>query len=168
MNKSHLLLTATLVLASPLLLAGTDSPKDKAKQTTNQVLPGAPAGTTGDEPGTGIDTPSTDDTGTTSGGIRSENGSLSGKVNPGEGTGGIGAKGGQAEFASFDANGDGKLSRDELKANTSLTGKFDQLDKNRDGNLNRIEYSAGLKAKPGSDTSTPDKDSLDRTLTPGR
>lgn len=176
--KNHLLLTTALVLASPLLLAQTagktDSTKDKAKQTTNQVLPGAPAGTTGDDNGAGIDTPTTDDDGTTSGGAHSPNGSLSGSINQDKGTAGLKAKGGQAEFASFDANSDGKLSRDELQANTALVGRFDQLDKNRDGSLNRGEYTAGLKAgtagasmsNEGSDRTKKD-DSLDRRLAPG-
>lgn len=169
--KKKIVFTATLLLASPLLMAqtgtgSTSSTQDKARQTTQQTLPGslpaAPGGNAGD---TGIDTPSTDDEGNTSTGARSEKGSMSGSVNPEAGTGKLKAKGGQADFASFDINADGKLSRDELKADSTLTGKFDQLDRNRDGNLSRGEYTSSLNASGKSpvSASNTDKPGSDRT-----
>lgn len=169
--KKHIVFTATLLLASPLLMAqtgtgSTDSTKNKAKQTTQQALPGGTSlpGTSGSDDN-GIDTPSTDDEGNTSTGARSDKGSISGSMNPEAGTGKIKAKGGQADFASFDINADGKLSRDELKADSTLTGKFDQLDRNRDGNLSRGEYTSSLKASSKSpvSSSNTDEPGSDRT-----
>ncbi len=48
---------------------------------------------------------------------------------------------------ALDADKDGKLSKDEVKADTGLTGKFDTLDANKDGFLDKDELKAG-HAKP--------------------
>lgn len=43
---------------------------------------------------------------------------------------------------TLDADKDGKLSKDEVKADTALTGKFDTLDANKDGFLEKDELKA--------------------------
>ncbi|MGH8482198.1 MAG: hypothetical protein ACRES8_07045 [Nevskiaceae bacterium] len=48
------------------------------------------------------------------------------------------------DFAAFDANGDGKLSRDEAKADGNLN--FTELDRDKDGSVSRGEYEAGARA----------------------
>ncbi|RYZ81616.1 MAG: hypothetical protein EOP04_23620, partial [Proteobacteria bacterium] len=49
---------------------------------------------------------------------------------------------------TLDADKDGKLSKDEVKADSALTGKFDTLDANKDGFLDQGELKAGHGAKP--------------------
>lgn len=68
--------------------------------------------------------------------------------------GGASAKG---DFASFDANGDGSLSQDEVKGNASI--KFKDLDRNSDGKVSRGEYESSVHASPNrsQDSDTTDK-----------
>ena len=51
--------------------------------------------------------------------------------------------GGQATltFKDADANGDGKVSRQEAQQQPELSNKFSTLDKNRDGSLDRAEFA---------------------------
>jgi Ca2+-binding EF-hand superfamily protein len=51
----------------------------------------------------------------------------------------------EAAFNRADANGDGKLSRDEASQLPAIALKFDDLDKNKDGFLSMEEFSAILK-----------------------
>ena len=64
------------------------------------------------------------------------------------------------DFASIDANKDGKISQSEVDANASLKSEFAALDADRDTYLTPSEYSKykGVKpdmAKPRSEIETP-------------
>jgi hypothetical protein len=159
--KKHVL-TLSLVLASPLLLAAptgdvTKTRKDDQTQPVTPSLPGQPGGSELDVQG-----PTTDDQGTTSGAIRGKNQSLRGSANPDQGTGSIAGQG-TGDFGTLDANGDGKLSRDEVGARTGMS--FREMDRNGDGSVSRGEYTAGLKARPGKGGTEPAKrtEGSDRT-----
>lgn len=52
----------------------------------------------------------------------------------------------EAAFAKADANGDGKISKDEASAVPAVGAKFAELDKNKDGFLTLAEFAAGLTA----------------------
>ena len=45
-------------------------------------------------------------------------------------------------FARLDADGDGKLSREEAQADPRLSSQWDSLDANADGNVDESEFSA--------------------------
>ncbi len=47
-----------------------------------------------------------------------------------------------APVEALDADKDGKLSKDEVKADAALTGKFDEMDANKDGFLDKDELKA--------------------------
>lgn len=51
-------------------------------------------------------------------------------------------------MAQLDTNGDGKLSRDELKSRPRLAQNFDKLDTNKDGYLSRDELRAARDLLP--------------------
>lgn len=55
-------------------------------------------------------------------------------------------------FSDYDANGDGKLSQDEMKRDANLMQRARSLDVNKDGVLSTEEYSA-----PGATSVTPPK-----------
>ncbi|WP_161974568.1 EF-hand domain-containing protein [Piscinibacter terrae] len=50
----------------------------------------------------------------------------------------------ESAFAKADANGDGKLSKDEAAKLPAIGARFDELDKNKDGVLTVEEFSAGF------------------------
>ena len=52
----------------------------------------------------------------------------------------------EAAFARYDANGDGKLSKEELAGMPAIAAKFAELDKNKDGFLSMAEFAAGYTA----------------------
>jgi hypothetical protein len=52
----------------------------------------------------------------------------------------------EAAFTRADANGDGKLSREELTRMPAIADKFDAFDKNKDGFLSPEEFAAGVMA----------------------
>jgi Ca2+-binding EF-hand superfamily protein len=52
----------------------------------------------------------------------------------------------EAAFARHDANGDGKLSKEELAGLPAIVAKFAELDKNKDGFLSMAEFAAGYTA----------------------
>ena len=52
----------------------------------------------------------------------------------------------EAAFTKADANGDGKLSREEAAKVPAIAAKFDALDKDKDGALTLAEFSAGYSA----------------------
>jgi hypothetical protein len=94
---------------------GRDSPPDSTPSGTEPATPATPA-----DPGTSPATPAT-------------------PASPGKGA----AKGhGKKDFSALDANGDGSLSKDELKAEASISAKFRELDKDKDGKLSSAEFSA--------------------------
>lgn len=52
------------------------------------------------------------------------------------------AGGSSAGTASLDTNRDGVISREEAKASSELSSRFNELDKNRDGSLSAQELSS--------------------------
>lgn len=50
----------------------------------------------------------------------------------------------EAAFTRTDANGDGKLSKDEVAKLPAIASRFDELDKNKDGVLSLDEFAAGF------------------------
>ena len=47
-----------------------------------------------------------------------------------------------ADYSKLDANGDGSISKDEAKADPTLSAKFMDLDKDKNGTLSSTELSA--------------------------
>ena len=145
--KKYLLIASSFMLASPLVLAQTTpdpaTPADPAipANPATPADPAVPAQKT-DKQKDGTKTPRA------SGSAKSGEGSMGATANPESGQGK--AKGGMSgtagDFASFDANGDGKLSKDEAKGNASIN--FSEMDRNGDGNVTRGEYESGVHASP--------------------
>jgi Ca2+-binding EF-hand superfamily protein len=52
-------------------------------------------------------------------------------------------------FASLDADSDGKLSKDEVAGNSSLSSSFSMIDRNSDGYITRGEFRRNVRSKPG-------------------
>jgi Ca2+-binding EF-hand superfamily protein len=52
----------------------------------------------------------------------------------------------EAAFTKADANGDGKLSKDEAAKLPAIAAKFETLDKDKDGALTLAEFAAGYTA----------------------
>ena len=50
----------------------------------------------------------------------------------------------ETSFGRADANGDGKLSKEEAVKLPAVSTKFDELDKNKDGFLGLDEFAAGV------------------------
>lgn len=153
--KKQLLLGLGIALASPFVLAqsvgGTDlnAPQKNQNQNRTSPLPAAPGAPSSGNDDTGLQAPTTDQSGTTSGSARTKNAHGGAAVNPNSGHGSAYGSGG-SEFGTLDANGDGRLSRDEIRGNAGLAGRLDQLDRNRDGTLSRAEYATGFRASPNS------------------
>ena len=143
MKKLHLMFAAGLLASSPLLLAQNADPATPATPATPTDEPATPA-----TPATPADPSRKDGTKDpkvkkrATGAAATDDGSLGATANPDSGQGK--AKG-KADFAAFDMNGDGKLSKDEVQGDASIN--FKDLDKNSDGNVNRGEFEAGMKAK---------------------
>ena len=53
----------------------------------------------------------------------------------------------EASFGRADANGDGKVSKEEAAKLPAIAARFDELDKNKDGVLSPEEFAAGLVSK---------------------
>jgi hypothetical protein len=53
----------------------------------------------------------------------------------------------EATFQRADANGDGKVSKEEAAKATAIAARFAELDKNKDGMLSLEEFLAGFKGK---------------------
>jgi EF hand domain-containing protein len=71
-----------------------------------------------------------------------------------------GAAGGSSAGGShsrLDINRDGKISREEAKASSELSSRFNELDKNRDGSLTAEELSSSGGGSPGGPGSAPMK-----------
>lgn len=52
----------------------------------------------------------------------------------------------EAAFKRADANGDGKLSKEESARLPAIAARFDELDKDKDGFLSMAEFMAGYDA----------------------
>jgi Ca2+-binding EF-hand superfamily protein len=59
-------------------------------------------------------------------------------------------EGANATFETLDADADGKLSRDEVSGNSSLSGNFAALDGNSDGFVSKREFQRNTMPKPRS------------------
>lgn len=51
----------------------------------------------------------------------------------------------EAAFTKADANGDGKVTKDEAAKLPEISAKFEALDKDKDGALTLAEFAAGYK-----------------------
>jgi Ca2+-binding EF-hand superfamily protein len=47
-----------------------------------------------------------------------------------------------ADYSKLDVNGDGSISKDEAKADATLSAQFSELDKDKSGSLTTAELSA--------------------------
>jgi hypothetical protein len=141
--KKQVLLALGLALTSPLLLAQTSGSGDKDKQQTQPATPAIPA--TPASPATdntAVEGPTTNEEGQTSGSARSGGNSAGATGNPNTKQARTRSRSGNAaDFGGLDANHDGKISQDELKANVELSGRFTQADSNSDGALSRAEFA---------------------------
>lgn len=54
----------------------------------------------------------------------------------------------ETAFQRADANGDGKLSKEESARLPAISAKFVQLDTDKDGSLSPAEFAVGAKAAP--------------------
>jgi hypothetical protein len=83
------------------------------------------------------------------------------KSKPSTSSRGTATDGGQkASFGALDINTDRKLSRDEVKANTTLSTDFDKLDADRNGSLSDGEFAkfeGGASDKEGNSDSKAEK-----------
>jgi EF hand len=52
----------------------------------------------------------------------------------------------EAAFKRADANGDGKLTKEEAARLPAIAAKFEELDKDKDGALSMSEFTAGYEA----------------------
>lgn len=52
----------------------------------------------------------------------------------------------EAAFTKADANGDGKVTKDEAAKMPEVSARFDTLDKDKDGALTLAEFAAGYTA----------------------
>lgn len=156
--KKHLWLATGLILSTPLALA-QDIPDPAAPSTpATPATPAIPA-----DPATPADP--TDKEGTkqpevkkprASGSARSGGNSIGGTANSESGAGKVRGRSSNAtDFAAFDANGDGSLSKEEIKADGGLSGSFRDLDRNSDGKLSRGEYESSVRATPPKEPKTP-------------
>ena len=46
-----------------------------------------------------------------------------------------------SDFGTLDVNADGKVSQEELNANSKLAGRFSKADANADGSLSKAEFA---------------------------
>jgi hypothetical protein len=156
----YLLLATGLILSTPLALA-QDIPDPAAPSPpATPATPAIPA-----DPADPANPADKDKDGTkqpevkkprASGSARSGGNSLGGTANSESGAGKVRGRSSNAtDFAAFDANGDGSLSKDEIKADGSLSGSFKELDKNSDGTLSRGEYESSVRATPPKEPKNP-------------
>lgn len=156
--KKHWLLSAGLVLTSPLLLAqnsgGTDQDKDQQKATP--AVPAIPS--SGSSPT--LEGPTTNEEGSTSGSARNGGNSAGATGNPNTKSAKTRTRSSNGnEFGALDSNGDNKISQDELKVNVELGARFGEADKNSDGSLTKAEFAKlqGNKSDTGRDEKGKDK-----------
>ena len=51
------------------------------------------------------------------------------------------------DFSKLDADGDKRISREEVKADADLSARFDEIDSDKDGSLNDSEWKADEKSR---------------------
>ena len=52
-----------------------------------------------------------------------------------------------ADYSKLDTNGDGKVSKDEAMADSTLSASFDELDKDKNGSLSSAELKASAEKR---------------------
>lgn len=150
--KKTLLIVSSLMLASPLALAqdtpDATPPADPAIPAT-PATPADPAVPAQKDDKDGTDSPDVKKP-RASGSAKSGGNSVGGTANTESQQGKTRARSSNTvgDFAAFDANGDGKLSKDEAKADASLD--FKELDRDKDGSVSRGEYESGVRASAES------------------
>ena len=148
--KKYLLVASSFMLASPLVLAQTTPDPATPTDPATPATPATPADP--EVPGQKTDKDKKDGTKAprVSGAAKSDKNSMGATANPEsqQGKAKGGSSGSIGDFASFDANGDGKLSKDEAKANADLN--FSEMDRNGDGSVSRGEFESGVRASPNS------------------
>ena len=152
--KTNTLITGliTALLSSPLVLAQVEPP--------TPATPAVPATPT-EEPATPATPAQPDKKGTkkpeakkpdakaprTSGTAKSGDNSIGGTSNPESSQSKLRSRSSNStDFASFDADGNGTLSKDEVSGDSNI--RFGDLDKNGDGSISNGEFQAGYKARP--------------------
>jgi hypothetical protein len=169
--KKQLLLGLGLIVASPLLLAQNSSNSRDQNQNTKTTTPATPAvpatpalpaSPSSNSDDTGIEGPTTDEDGTTSGSARTKGAGVGAAGNPNSGHGRVEGRG-ASDFGTLDVNGDGRLSQEEVKASTGIAGQFTQMDSNSDGALSRAEFGAGGRATPKNGGASTSSSSKNRT-----
>jgi hypothetical protein len=73
------------------------------------------------------------------------------------------------QFSSLDANKDGRVSREEVKANNDLTSSFATLDVNKDAYLSEAEFGkwhSHGSTPPSGNMTTPEKSPADAPKSP--
>lgn len=168
--KKHLILTLGLALTSPLLLAQTSGDQDdqKKQQSATPATPASPA--TPATPASGdpaVEGPTTNEEGDTSGAVRSGKNSAGATGNPNTKSAKTRTRSSQGnEFGALDANGDNKISQDELKVSAELGARFSEADRNSDGSLSRGEFSkletGGQQKDKATDSRTEGSDRTDK------
>ncbi|HUR41983.1 MAG TPA: hypothetical protein VM240_12540 [Verrucomicrobiae bacterium] len=135
--KKHLILTLGVALASPLLMAQSDT---TAPTTQKQALPPLPASGSLDKPT--VDAPRTTEDGQMSGSANQGGNSVGATGNPNTKSAATRTRGANAtDFGSMDANSDGRISQEEIRVNAGLSGGFKKADTNKDGTLSQAEFS---------------------------
>ena len=165
--KTNTLMTGliTALLSSPLVLAQVEppTPATPAVPATPEEQPATPATPATpaqpDKPkGTKKPEAKKPDAKAprTSGSAKSGDNSIGGTSNPESSQSKLRSRSSNSsDFASFDADGNGTLSKDEISGDSSI--RFGDLDKNGDGSISNGEFQAGYKARPPkADAKSPD------------
>lgn len=161
------LLTLGLALTSPLLMAQTSTGGSNTQKSTQPATPATPA--TPASPAVGqpdVKGPTTSEDGQASGAAKSGRQSVGATGNQDTKSAKTRTRSG---FSGLDANGDNKISQDEMKANAELSGRFGEADTNSDGALSRGEFSrleagkAPVGTNSGRDSKGRDAEKQERT-----
>jgi hypothetical protein len=119
----YLLFASSLLVSAPLLMAQVTSPATPATPATPAVPKDSPAVPA--TPATPADPAPKDGT---------RDPTVSGEAKA------------HADFAAFDVDGNGKLSKDEARGKASIN--FQEMDRNVDGNISRAEFESSIKSQP--------------------
>jgi hypothetical protein len=159
--KLHSLAGIALTLISSAVLAQSATPAIPATPAT----PATPSSSSDKDKNPVTVTPSQGDN--KGGTVSTDNGSLSGSVNPNAQSGSVAgnATTGNQDFGRLDLDGSGTLSRDELKTDTKLLARFGKLDSNHDGKLDSKEYALINSTTLRNPTSTNSSTSKSTTRT---
>ena len=137
--KTYLLLTAGVVLSSPLVLA--QAPTPPAPSSPPPEMPVTP-----DKPDAEQHKP---DANSQSGSVREDRSSVgaNGNSQPQSAKGRLRSSSHANDFAMWDVDGDGKLTKDEAKGHADVEANFKAADKDGNGSLSRREYEKSFDVK---------------------